>query len=85
MAMSQVFTGVAKSVLCISMATANDSVAITCRWTANSPLQHWKKGDVIIDEQELKVPADFPPGEYAMMIGLYSGNNRLKVKDKEQA
>ena len=43
------------------------------------PTQHWRAGDVIVDEQELKVPADYPTGDYPMMIGLFAGSNRMKV------
>ena len=46
------------------------------------PVKNWRAGDFIVDEQSLKVPADYPPGDYAMMIGLFSGSKRLTVKTK---
>lgn len=43
------------------------------------PVRLWSEGDIIVDEQELTVPANFPPGTYSYMIGFYSGESRLEV------
>ena len=44
------------------------------------PTKLWEKGDVIVDTQELTVPANYPIGDYAMYVGLFSGSKRLEVK-----
>jgi hypothetical protein len=44
------------------------------------PTDLWEKGDVIVDNQELTVPANYRTGEYVMYIGLFSGSKRLEVK-----
>ncbi len=44
------------------------------------PTKLWEKGDVIIDTQEITVPANYPVGEYTIYVGLFSGSKRLKVK-----
>jgi hypothetical protein len=43
------------------------------------PTKLWEKGDVIVDTQELTVPANYPIGDYAMHVGLFSGSKRLEV------
>jgi hypothetical protein len=44
------------------------------------PTKLWEKGDVIVDTQELMVPANYPVGDYAMYVGLFSGSKRLEVQ-----
>jgi 4-amino-4-deoxy-L-arabinose transferase-like glycosyltransferase len=44
------------------------------------PTQLWDHGDVIVDTQELRVPANYPVGDYTIYIGLFSGSTRLEVK-----
>jgi hypothetical protein len=44
------------------------------------PTKLWEKGDVIVDTQELTVPANYRVGEYVIYIGLFSGSKRLEVK-----
>ncbi|MEM1413294.1 MAG: hypothetical protein AAGH15_00255, partial [Myxococcota bacterium] len=48
------------------------------------PLRLWEAGDVIVDRQELTVPANYRPGTYTFWIGLYAGNNRLTVTEGEK-
>ncbi|GAB4214785.1 MAG: hypothetical protein OHK0013_39760 [Sandaracinaceae bacterium] len=43
------------------------------------PVRMWSEGDVVVDRQELRVPANFPPGDYTFFIGLYAGESRLEV------
>lgn len=43
------------------------------------PIRMWSEGDVVVDRQELRVPANFPPGDYTFFIGLYAGESRLEV------
>jgi hypothetical protein len=45
------------------------------------PTTHWQPGDIIVDEYQLQIPADAPPGEYTLEIGLYDwrAGNRLCV------
>lgn len=40
-----------------------------CRGTC--PASTWRPGEVIRDEYRLNVPADLPPGEYLIEIGMY--------------
>jgi 4-amino-4-deoxy-L-arabinose transferase-like glycosyltransferase len=44
------------------------------------PTKLWEKGDVIVDTQELTVPANYRTGEYVMYVGLFRGSQRLEVK-----
>ncbi|MBW2551390.1 MAG: glycosyltransferase family 39 protein [Deltaproteobacteria bacterium] len=53
-----------------------DHVAVGGRY----PTKLWEKGDVIVDTQELTVPANYQVGEYVIYIGLFSGGKRLEVK-----
>ncbi|MBX7195574.1 MAG: glycosyltransferase family 39 protein [Sandaracinaceae bacterium] len=43
------------------------------------PVRMWSEGDIVVDRQELRVPANFPPGDYTFFIGFYSGESRLEV------
>jgi hypothetical protein len=45
------------------------------------PVRLWDEGDVVVDVQELTVPANYRPGPYVMFIGMYAGNNRLEVRE----
>ena len=49
------------------------------------PTTQWVNGEVVEDRYELRLPADLPPGEYALEIGLYDANRpglpRLKTSD----
>lgn len=47
------------------------------------PMSLWLPGDMPVDDQEFKLPANFTPGMYTIYFGLASGdgcNDRLKVK-----
>ncbi|MGB8329496.1 MAG: hypothetical protein WCE62_05165, partial [Polyangiales bacterium] len=44
------------------------------------PTNLWDRGDVIVDRQELTVPVNYPAGDYAIYVGLFSGSKRLEVK-----
>lgn len=44
------------------------------------PTKLWEKGDVIVDTQELTVPANYRAGDYSMYVGLFSGSKRIEVK-----
>lgn len=43
------------------------------------PVRLWDEGDIVVDRQELRVPANFPPGVYTFFIGFYAGESRLDV------
>jgi hypothetical protein len=43
------------------------------------PVRLWSAGDIIVDRQEMRIPANFPPGTYSFNIGFYSGESRLEV------
>ena len=44
------------------------------------PTKLWEKGDVIVDRQELTVPANYRVGDYVLHVGLFNGSKRLEVK-----
>lgn len=39
------------------------------------PTSTWQVGELILDEHQLPLPADLPPGEYLLEIGLYEANS----------
>jgi len=43
------------------------------------PIKYWEKGDLIVDPQELTVPANYPVGDYEIYVGLFKGDERLDV------
>lgn len=43
------------------------------------PVRLWDQGDVIIDRQEISIPATSPAGVYTLYVGLFRGESRLKV------
>ena len=43
------------------------------------PVRMWNQGDIVLDRHELRVPANFPPGDYTFYIGMYAGESRLDV------
>jgi len=43
------------------------------------PVRMWDPNDVIVDQQELTVPANYRAGAYTLFLGFFSGNTRLKV------
>jgi hypothetical protein len=44
------------------------------------PAKLWESGDIIVDTQELTVPANFRTGDYVMYVGWFSGSKRLEVE-----
>lgn len=43
------------------------------------PVRLWDEGDIVVDRQTMRVPANFPPGQYTFFIGFYAGENRLEI------
>lgn len=48
------------------------------------PVRLWDEGDIIVDRQELTVPANYRSGMYTFFIGFFSGNNRLEVTPEDR-
>ena len=48
------------------------------------PVRLWDEGDIVVDRQTLRVPANYRPGHYTFWIGFYSGNNRLAVTPEDK-
>ena len=48
------------------------------------PVRLWDEGDIIVDRQELTVPANYRSGIYTFWIGFFSGNNRLEVTPEDK-
>ncbi|MGI8913039.1 MAG: hypothetical protein ACR2JY_04480 [Chloroflexota bacterium] len=46
-----------------------------------SPTSAWHAGQIFIDRCGVYMPADLPPGEYDMQVGLYKGDTRLTLQD----
>ncbi|MET0595928.1 MAG: hypothetical protein ABW133_24725, partial [Polyangiaceae bacterium] len=46
-------------------------------------LNLWQPGDYIVDEHEFSLEPNFTPGEYGVLYGMFSGDNRLKVTTGE--
>lgn len=44
-------------------------------------VRHWQEGDYIIDEQHLRVPMHFRPGNYSIYVGFFQGSKRMRVVD----
>ncbi len=47
------------------------------RW----PTTVWQAGDLVADELTIPLPAQLPPGEYGLRIGLYDAAGRLPLSD----
>ena len=45
------------------------------------PVRLWDEGDVVIDRQEVAVPATSPAGVYGLFVGLFRGESRMKVTE----
>ncbi|MBE2197383.1 MAG: glycosyltransferase family 39 protein [Anaerolinea sp.] len=60
-------------------------VAQSDHWPGGLPSNTWAAGQVIVDEITLDVPANLPPGAYALAVGVYLADNglRLTVTDAE--
>jgi Dolichyl-phosphate-mannose-protein mannosyltransferase len=43
------------------------------------PVRLWDEGDIIIDRQEVAVPATSPAGVYGLFVGLFRGESRMKI------
>jgi hypothetical protein len=41
----------------------------------------WQPGDYVVDEQTLRVPLHFRPGDYTIFVGLFQGSKRMEVID----
>lgn len=41
--------------------------------------EYWVAGDYIIDEQELRMPAHFVPGDYNIYLGFFQGSKRMHI------
>ncbi|MFT3921481.1 MAG: hypothetical protein QM778_02980 [Myxococcales bacterium] len=48
------------------------------------PVRLWDEGDVIVDRQDIPVPATSRPGRYTLNIGFFRGETRLKVVEGPQ-
>jgi hypothetical protein len=53
--------------------------------TGLQPTSHWKPGDQIVDHHALQLPANLPPGDYKLNVGLYRGDSRLAEPDGTNA
>lgn len=43
------------------------------------PAPLWERGDILVDEHELLVPANYPPDDYPIYVGWFKGSRRLPV------
>jgi hypothetical protein len=49
------------------------------------PVTLWEPGDIIVDEQRIEVPASSHAGEYQLLMGFYSGDTRLPIRQGPNA
>lgn len=47
------------------------------------PTALWDRGDILVDAQELLVPANYPPDDYRIYVGWFKGGRRLEVTSGE--
>ncbi|MBX3271993.1 MAG: glycosyltransferase family 39 protein [Sandaracinaceae bacterium] len=45
------------------------------------PVRLWEAGDVVVDRQEIRVPANYGRGNLTIYVGFWAGDNRLDVVD----
>ncbi len=45
------------------------------------PTSLWRPGSLILNRFEIRLPADTPPGQYQIAVGLYEGDRRLPLMD----
>lgn len=45
------------------------------------PTSLWRPGSLIYNRFEIQLPADTPPGQYQITVGLYEGDRRLAFAD----
>jgi len=50
------------------------------------PMTRWEPGELVVDERELVVPSDVPPGTYRILAGLYHADamQNLRVSGAAQ-
>ncbi|NKQ36517.1 MAG: hypothetical protein HF973_12975 [Chloroflexi bacterium] len=60
-----------------------EPVAQSDQWPGGLPSDIWAEGQIIVDEHAIPLPADLPPGEYRLAVGLYTPHNgqRLPATD----
>lgn len=44
------------------------------------PVRLWEPGDIVVDRQEVRVPANYRRGDLTIYMGFYSGESRLEIK-----
>jgi len=49
------------------------------------PTSMWQMGEVIREEYQVEVPADYPPIRYALWVGVRDGEEKLKVVNDVEA
>jgi hypothetical protein len=49
------------------------------------PVTLWEPGDIVVDEQKIEVPASSHAGEYTILMGFYSGDTRLPIRQGPNA
>ena len=47
------------------------------------PTGYWRSGDLIVDEHEIQLPENLPPGDYHIGVGLYDSEQRLPAWDAD--
>ncbi len=47
------------------------------------PTSSWQPGDIVVDAYEIQLPADLPPGDYTLKVGLYDWMTSLRLNTDE--
>jgi hypothetical protein len=70
----------------------NRQSAIVAQWDAQPlngdyPTSWWQPGEQVLDRRTLPLPADLPPGDYRLAVGLYRAPDgpRLPARDEQNA
>jgi 4-amino-4-deoxy-L-arabinose transferase-like glycosyltransferase len=60
---------------------ANEVVAQADRVWCDTTLNEadWRPGDILVDDYELSIPAETPPGDYPVVIGLYQDATGVRL------
>lgn len=60
------------------LVTQNDAYPT---WLTPQPTSQWPLHQPLLDSHRLNLPADLPPGEYTLQVGLYDGRTLLRLSD----
>jgi hypothetical protein len=88
---AQAVVGDERSVL-VHLLNSNNAIATQADGApahGTRPTSQWRAGDIVIDSHQIALPADLPPGEYTLVVGMYRWPSlerlALRIGDTRQA